>query len=215
MGVRGEPVMTRESERGASLVALIAALTVMMILMTAAVPSWRYVMKDAREEELIFRGEQIARAIKRYQTKHGTPPPNLEILVQQKFLRKAYKEPFAKDGKWRLVRPGEPILPPGLPGAVSSRPGPTTPPSTMVGQAPTAGTIGGTITTGGAGIIGVASYNKDKSLRIFNGRQRYNEWFFIAGQQNVVGRQFGPMPAGGLTPEARPSTGPRRPSNNR
>src|SRR5687767_7982325 len=110
-----------------SLVALIASMTIMMILMAAAVPSWRYVMKDAREEELLFRGEQIARGIERYQRKNGQLPPNLEIMVQQRFLRKSYKDPFAKDGKWRLVRPGEPILPadiPGLGGAGSGTAGP-------------------------------------------------------------------------------------------
>jgi type II secretory pathway pseudopilin PulG len=206
----------RDGERGASLVSLIGAMTIMFVLMSAAVPSWRYVMKDAREEELIFRGEQIARAIKRYQDKHGSSlPPSLEILVQQRFLRKAYKEPFAKDGKWRLLRPGDALLPPGVGGIPGmSRPGSTTPPSTMVGQAPTAGgTIGGTI--GGAGIVGVASFSKDKSLRIFNGRTRYNEWMFIAGQPNVLGRQFGvPLnPGGGVAPlgsTTRPSPGSGR-----
>src|SRR5512145_1661076 len=124
----------RHGERGVSLVSVLAALTIMAIMMSAAVPFWQYVMKDAREEELLFRGEQAARGIEKYQKKHGsTLPPNLEILVQQRFLRKAaYKEPLAKDGKWRLVRAGEPLLPPGVPGGVP----PTrqrTPPSTMVG----------------------------------------------------------------------------------
>jgi type II secretory pathway pseudopilin PulG len=204
----------RESERGVSLVSLIAGMTIMFIMMSAAVPFWRYVMKDAREEELLFRGEQIAAAIERYQRKHGnTAPPSLEILVQQRFLRKAYQEPFAKDGKWRLLRPGEAILP-GVPG-VPGLPAPT--PTTLVGSAPQAGgTIGGTI--GGGGIVGVASYSKDKSLRLFNGRERYNEWFFIAGQPRLVGRQFGPAiaPGGPAAPGSRPDARPSRaPSNNR
>jgi type II secretory pathway pseudopilin PulG len=201
----------RDGERGASLVSVIAGLTIMAILMSAAVPFWSYVMKDAREEELLFRGEQIARAIEKYQAKNGgTMPPNLEILVQQRFLRKAcVKEPFAKDGKWRLVRPGEPILPPGLPGVPPTRQ--RTPPSTMVGQAPTS--IGGTITVGGTGIMGVASFSKDKSLRIFNGRTRYDEWLFVAGQLRMVGRQGPRMPGTGPLPSPSPSLGPgiRRP----
>lgn len=204
----------REGERGASLVSLIAGLTIMFIMMSVAVPSWQYVMKDAREEELLFRGDQIAKAIKRYQDKNGSAlPPNLEILVQRRFLRKVYKEPFAKDGKWRFVRPGEPLLP-GVPGVNVRQP----PPSTMVGQAPTAGgTIGGTITASGAGILGVASFSKDKSLRILNGRTRYDEWLFIAGQQRVLGPQIGTGVApGGIAPSASP--GPpnrRRPGDNR
>ncbi len=200
----------RHDERGASLVSVLAGLTIMLTMMAAATPFWRYVMKDAREEELLFRGEQIARAIERYQKKNGgTLPPNLEILVQRKFLRKMYKEPFAKDGKWRLVRAGEPVLPPGVPGVPTRR---QTPPSTMVGQAPTA-TIGGTITTGGTGIVGVASFSKDKSLRVFNGRTQYNEWMFIAGQLRFVGPQPGPRlpgPQGGVVPSpgASPRPGP-------
>jgi type II secretory pathway pseudopilin PulG len=204
----------RDRERGASLVSLIAAMTIMFLLMSAAVPSWRYVMKDAREEELLFRGEQIAKAIERYQKKNAnTLPPSLEILVQQRFLRKAYQEPFAKDGKWRLVRPGEAILPPGVPGLNPTR----QPPATMVGQAPTAGTIGGTITVGGTGFIGVASHSKDESLRILNGRTRYNEWLFIAGQQRILGRQVGPGVApGGIAPSAVPGPpGRRQPSDKR
>lgn len=208
------PLVRRDSERGVSLVSLIAGVTIMFIMMSVAVPGWRYVMKDAREEELLFRGEQIARAVERYQRKNGNAlPPSLEILVQQRHLRKAYKDPFAKDGKWRLVRPGEAILPPGVPGL------PTTPtPTTLVGSAPGGGTIGGSITVGGAGILGVASLNKDKSLRMFNGRTRYDEWLFIAGQPRLVGRQFGPavLPRG--VPAKRPSSGPsgpRQPSNNR
>ena len=198
-----EELEGREGERGASLVSVIAGLTIMLIMMSVAVPSWQYVMKDAREEELLFRGEQIAKGIERYQRKNGnTLPPTLEILVQQRFLRKAYKEPFAKDGKWRLVRPGEPLLPPNIPGLPPTRQ--TTPPSTMVGQAPTAGgTIGGTIS--GTGILGVASLSKDKSLRMFNGRTRYNEWLFIAGQLRLVGPQFGPP--GGVAPPIFPSPG--------
>jgi hypothetical protein len=34
----------------------------------------------------------------------------------------------------------------------------------------------------------VASLSKDKSLRVMNGKTRYNEWLFIVGQPRVVGR---------------------------
>ena len=48
-----------------------AAVTIMLIVLGAAAPTWRYVMKNDREEELIFRGGQIADAIERYQKKNG------------------------------------------------------------------------------------------------------------------------------------------------
>jgi type II secretory pathway pseudopilin PulG len=197
----------RPSEAGMSMVALFAAMSVMFIMMGAAVPAWRYVMKDAREEELLFRGGQIADAIQRYQEKNKTPPPSLEIMVQQRVLRKAYKDPFAKDGKWRFIRQGEQLLPPGVPGPGGPSPAPTAtpPPSRRDGQRDGQGQP----QLGGAAFIGVASYSKDKSLRIMNGRTRYNEWLFIAGQPRLMGRQLGVVPpVPGVSPSPKVPAGP-------
>ena len=36
--------------------------------------------------------------------------------------------------------------------------------------------------------IGVASLSKEKSLRVFNGRQRYDQWLFVVGQPRVIGK---------------------------
>jgi type II secretory pathway pseudopilin PulG len=204
------------------MVALIASMAVMLVLMGAAVPSWRYVMKDMREEELLFRGTQIAEAIERYQRKNGNaPPPSLEVLVQGKYLRRLYKEPFAKDGKWRLVRPGE-----ALPAPVSARPGVPAPPAPPV-PSPLAQAVPSpfpgatTMTTPGqafGAVVGVASRSKEKSLRVFNGRTRYDEWIFAAGQPRLVGKdrrplvpvpQAGPSPGRGLRPTPAPSANPR------
>ncbi|MET0552807.1 MAG: hypothetical protein ABW221_07210 [Vicinamibacteria bacterium] len=192
----------RPSEAGMSMVALFAAMSVMFIMMGAAVPAWRYVMKDAREEELLFRGGQIADAIQRYQEKNKTPPPSLEIMVQQRVLRKAYKDPFAKDGKWRFIRQGEQLLPPGAPSPGGPAPAATPQPSRREGQARDGQ---GQPQLGGAAFIGVASFSKEKSLRIMNGRTRYNEWLFIAGQPRLMGRQLGVVPP---VPNASPTSGP-------
>src|SRR5260221_12242209 len=98
----------------------------MMVIMTAAVPSWRYLVKDDREEELIFRGGEIADAIGRYQKKNGNAlPPSLEVLVKGKFLRKAYKDPMTQDGKWRFLPQGGAIAAAGsVPGAPGGGPPP-------------------------------------------------------------------------------------------
>ena len=75
--------MRPRNDSGFSLVVLVAAITVMLILMGAAVPTWRYIMKNDREEELYFRGDQIARAIERYQRKNGNAlPVSMEALVK-------------------------------------------------------------------------------------------------------------------------------------
>ena len=82
----GDP--SRGSEAGFSLVMLFAGVTVMMILMAVAMPSWKYVVQNEREQELFFRGNAIATAIERYQKKNGNAaPPSLEILVKGKYLR--------------------------------------------------------------------------------------------------------------------------------
>jgi type II secretory pathway pseudopilin PulG len=187
-----------------------AAVTVMMILLAAAMPSWRYVMRNDAEEELLFRGGQIADAIARYQRRHGNAlPPSLEVLVQQRFLRKAYKDPMTKGGRWRFLRPGDAVLPgaPGVPGA-PARPGsPTTTTTTTTTTRPSAFSQPGQLI---GGFQGVATTSTEKSLRIFNGRTRYNEWLFIAGQPRVIGRQApaGPRPGSVLPGSTRPAGGP-------
>ena len=66
-------------------------------------------------------------------------PPSLEVLVKGKFLRREYKDPMTKGGKWRFIRQGEsinPIRAPGTPGTSSSRtsprPTPTPTPASTV-----------------------------------------------------------------------------------
>lgn len=196
----------RPSEAGMSMVALFAAMSIMFIMMGAAVPAWRYVMKDAREEELLFRGDQIVRGIQCYNEKVKGPVVNLEVMVQQKCLRKAYKDPFAKDGKWRFIRPGEQALPPGVPGPGG---GILTPATTLAAQPPATGRDGQPQQLGGVGFIGVASFSKEKSLRIMNGRTRYNEWRFVLNEPRRMGRNTGIVPQSpGVTPTPAPSTGP-------
>ena len=169
----------------------------MLIVMGVAAPTWRYVMQDDREQELFYRGDQIARAIEEYQRKNGNAyPPSLDVLVKGRFLRKPYKDPMTKDGKWRLIRPGESVMA-NAPGA-SRRPGASPAPSPSPSSAfGTTQPLGGTA----VGVIaGVASLSKQESLRMFNGRTRYDQWVFLAGQPRRLGKNVGPQPGqpGGL-----------------
>jgi type II secretory pathway pseudopilin PulG len=187
----GAPRPAFPGQAGYSLVALAAAVTIMGIMMAAAVPAWRYVMKNEREEELIFRGGQIADAIQRYQKKNGGAlPTSMEALVKGKFLRKPFEDPMTKDGKWRLVRQGEPGVggaplpgtrPPLGPGTPSPTPSPSATPSSQLG----AGSGGG---AGVGAFVGVASLKREKGLRAFNGKSHYHEWLFVAGQPRIVGK---------------------------
>ncbi len=185
--------MSRRRQEGYALVALIAAVAVMLIGLGAAAPTWRYVMQNDREEELIFRGTQIADAVARFQKKNlNAPPTSLEVLVKGKFLRREWKDPMAKDGKWRFIRRGEGIAPIA---PRSKTPTTTRPPGPGVSAGPTLG-----------GFIGVASFSTGRSLRLFNGRQRYSEWIFAVGQPRVVGKQAA-APVIRPAPAATPDTG--------
>ena len=182
----------RRSEAGFSLVAAAASIAIMMLLMGMAVPTWKYVMQNAREEELIFRGVQIADAIQRYQKRFSAPPVSLDVLVKGKFLRKAYKDPMTENGQWRFVRPGEAAV--GLPSAGGRMPGQPGQPMPTPRATPRAGRGMPATAPSQAGaafgpFIGVASLNKEKSLRIFNGRQRYDQWLFVVGQPRLIGKQ--------------------------
>lgn len=210
----------RGSEAGFSLVALVAAMTIMMILMGAAMPSWKYVMQNEREQELFFRGDQIASAIERYQKKNANAAPiSLEVLVKGKYLRKAYKDPMTKDGKWRFVRAGEVQGarlggPGGIAGAGrTGRPGggrPSAGPSPGPGAGPgwrasPSGTVGDAI----GPFVGVSSFSEDKSLRVMNGAESYDQWVFIAGRPRLLGRQMQVQAPGPNQPGAQP--GPPQP----
>ena len=197
----------RRREAGYSLVALLAAVAIMMVMLAAAVPSWRYVMRNDAEEELIFRGGEIADAIARYQRKNGNAlPASLEILVKGKFLRRPYKDPMTKHGRWRFIRPGEAVVA-GRPGSgVPGAGGTTATTTTTTTTRPSA--FSQSLATLG-GFQGVASTSTEKSLRVFNGRTRYNEWVFLPGQPRVVGRPVGPgtpRPGGGLPTTGAPGT---------
>ena len=177
----------RRPEAGFGLVGAVAGITIMLVLMGMAVPAWRYVMQDEREEELIFRGGQIADAITAFQKKNANAlPVSLEILVKGKFLRKAYADPMTKDGKWRLVHPGEVLLGPMPQGRAGNR---VDRPAFQAEGAEHRAGAGGTGPGGSIGpILGVASMSKEKSLRLFNGRSRYDQWIFAVGMPRIVGK---------------------------
>jgi type II secretory pathway pseudopilin PulG len=200
------PADARAGEQGYALVALMATVAIMLILMSAAVPSWRYIVKNDNEEELIFRGGEIADAVSRYQRRNGGAlPPSLDVLVKGKFLRHRYKDPMTKGGNWRLIRPGDVLgamggANPLDPRARSSMPGTTTTTTTTTTTRPSAFGSSFSSTNPVGGFQGVASTSTETSLRVFNGRTKYSEWIFLPGQQRVIGRPA----AGGLIPGAAP-----------
>jgi type II secretory pathway pseudopilin PulG len=119
--------------------ALLVSLSIMSIMLTVAMPVWKQLSTREKEAELVFRGEQYARAIGLFQRKAGPGvlPPTLDVLVQQKFLRKAYKDPITGED-FVLIRQGQaPAIGPGGSTPGSSRPGmsPSPDPQSPAGSA--------------------------------------------------------------------------------
>ena len=166
--------------RGYAMAALLVGMSVMAVLMGALLPVWSHMATREKEEELVFRGNQYARAIGLFQRKFAnTPPPTIDVLVEQRFLRKKYKDPITKDD-FQPIYANQPTVP----GGASSGPGGSqqagqrgTPPA-PAGQMLQAG-FNSTGATAAGGIIGVTSKSKETSIKVFNGRQKYNEWAFV------------------------------------
>lgn len=109
-------------EAGYSLVALLALMTVLALFALAAAPSIRLQSQREREAEAIFRGEQLAEAIRLYysyqQRRVGAGdaalPTSIDQLLEgvpvgtkkvQVLRASAARDPLSASGEWRLIRP--------------------------------------------------------------------------------------------------------------
>jgi type II secretory pathway pseudopilin PulG len=205
---------------------LLVAMSIMAIVLTVAMPVWKQMAQREKEEELVFRGMQYVHAIALFQRKTANAyPPNIDLLVRERYLRKKYKDPITNDdfvplpvgaapgGAGAAVGPAggrgvgqsSPASPGGRGSPLQTFSTTPSPPQGAGGRgsatpfgAPSAGTIGG--------ISGVASKSKDQSIRIYNGRTHYNEWAFVyVQQQQAPGVGVGP---GGAAPGGRGTTPP-------
>src|SRR5262249_35313763 len=122
------------SEKGYMLLTLLFFLTLMIIAMAASIPYAKVAIKRDKEQELIHRGTQYARAIGRYYKRFGRYPASIEQLENtnnMRFLRKRYKDPMTGKDDWTLLHFGEVQLKTsGLNGPGTSNPtGVGTPPA--------------------------------------------------------------------------------------
>lgn len=102
--------------------ALLVGLAAAGILMSAALPVWSQAARREREAELVFRGEQYARAVALYQrTYAGAFPPDVETLLEERFLRRQYRDPMVEHGEFRILHESDADdLRGGIIGVVSS-----------------------------------------------------------------------------------------------
>src|SRR5262245_48993168 len=101
----------RGRESGHLMVGVMAAVAILVILSTVAFQSWADVLRRDNEAEMMFRAQEIVRAIRKYQKDRGAPPTELKQLMEpgnrgQYFLRHLYKDPLVKGGKWGLLFAG-------------------------------------------------------------------------------------------------------------
>lgn len=198
----------RKDERGYAMAALLVGIAILMVFLGMAMPVWNQQAKREKEEELLFRLKQYAHAIALYQRRlPGAQPPTIDVLVEQRFLRRKYKDPMT-GGDFAILRvgqvsagmttplPGMTVPMPGSTGGGGTAPagfGQTTRPSGPSGSRPGAvgpGTGMGGQSIGGGPIRGVVSTSTETSLREWKGRTRYDQWEVTP--EDIVPR-FGPM----------------------
>lgn len=122
---RRDSALERSSEAGYTLVALLALMTLLALFATAAAPSIRQQAQREREKETIFRGEQVADAIRDYYENRSAAgrgaglqslPTSIEDLLEgipvrggskkRQILRaSAARDSLSTSGEWRMVRP--------------------------------------------------------------------------------------------------------------
>lgn len=95
-------------QAGYALLMLVFLSALLLLAAAAATPRLLTQGLREREDELIWRGEQYARAVRLHYRKLGRFPQSLEELTEAKsgvrFLRRAYADPVNRvDGSWRLI----------------------------------------------------------------------------------------------------------------
>ncbi len=107
-------------EKGHLMAGVMAAVAILMIFSGVAFQAWVDVHRRDSEAEMIFRAQEIVRAIQRYRRDHaGMAPLKLDLLLEpgpkgQYYIRQLYDDPLVRDGKWGLlhVAPGGGIYDP-------------------------------------------------------------------------------------------------------
>ncbi len=215
------------SDGGFVLLILLMLATVMLIALTAALPSVMTQGRREKEEELIFRGNEYARAIAMFRRQFRRFPTDTKELLRTngiRFLRREYKDPMTKSGKWRFIHAdasGTPIdsrtiaRPRGPRPLGEDRPSSsderekkqTEQLSEAEEEKSKSSFFGGPGEVKGAFIIGVASTSEKNSIRVYNNKTRYGDWEFLGIEMGAGG---GLVPGGGGIPgggQGGPATG--------
>jgi type II secretory pathway pseudopilin PulG len=200
-------------EAGYNLVVLMIAITVMTAMLAAMLPLVSTEIRRDKEEELVFRGFQYVEAIRIFQNRNHRLPIKLSELVEVKprCIRQLWKDPMTEDGMWGIILHNndlQPLNPPPpgrqLPPGQTPPPGRTPPPGSVpnTSDPQTSDPNGLDIPKNGdvvavGPILGVYSKSHQKSILIFYGHERYDEWRFTVDLLSGVIRSGGAAVGGG------------------
>ena len=180
MCLQSQRLASHTAEGGFAMAALLVGLAGICVVMSMALPVWSHATKREREAELIFRGEQYARAIELYQRKApGAFPIEIDTLIEQRFLRRKYKDPMTGDGEFQLIYQAQASQGQGAPATANGMTQPAGPLDETFGGNVQESTPPRTPGDFRNGITGVVSKSTDTSIRLYNGHGTYNEWTFI------------------------------------
>jgi len=117
MNERSMTLSRLHSDSGYTLVALLVVMSLMALFALAAAPQVRQQAQREREKEAIFRGDQVADAIRSYYRFRGAQgvnslPTSMEQLLEgiprgtkklQILRSEAARDPLSSTGEWRLI----------------------------------------------------------------------------------------------------------------
>jgi type II secretory pathway pseudopilin PulG len=198
----------RNSQAGYTLVALLAFMSVLALFAIAAAPGVRQQAQREREKEAIFRGEEVANAIRAYveyrnsQGARGAAalPTSMDQLLEglprgthkvQILRSEAAVDPLSSTGEWKLISPTSQNLVQFVQAVTVYAGG--TPPMTrgslaqFVPQLVNVLNTGSTDTAPGGEessdnitgpFIGVASRSQRDSVVTYYGIDRHDQWIF-------------------------------------
>ncbi|MBI5599572.1 MAG: type II secretion system protein [Deltaproteobacteria bacterium] len=163
----------RGDQGGFTYLSLLFLIVVMGIALSVAGELWTTTVKREREEDLLFRGNEIRRAIGRYYEEgpgiKQFPREFKDLIKDSRFpatrrhLRKLYADPFTGKADWEVIKN-------------------------------TDGTIKGVKSTSNDAPIKTANFHAD--LETFAGKSKYSEWEFAYSpeKKDQVRRLYGEVP---------------------
>ena len=216
--MRAGPLAPRSGERGSLMVGLMVGIAIMLILAAVAAQTWSDVVRREQEAEMIFRAEDLVRALRRYQKDQGKLPTELKELLEpgqrgQYFARRLWKDPLVKGGSWQLLYAGPSggLVDPTMPGFdMSPQLGDSSPqvPAGGVGIPDVVKSDDGTAEMAGLPIAGVKTRCTDAPFRHYKDKSEYSQWIFSVFELETPSGPGAPGPPGGGAGGKAPRPGP-------